>query len=275
MSSEPIPEIPAPRSVCRWWGRFEIPEGQAARWQIGPLVFTAVRRPQEWLLCHRSSGDPLDTSCEIACAIDPLELGAKGKPLRIISSSMPEFLVLTPRLGDRPIVHRPEMTFHLLPDDEICLYVSTPLWIEVATDDPPQTLLDIPAWRPTDSWFGPPTAQGELCYAALTAARLHLENLPLRPHRAVTPVLLRNRAATSLNLVRFNLPMPNLSLYADADGYFWTRMVTVERDKSGTLAKVDLGTEPPTAAREPVLVSGPRVAAQKNLFVRALSNLLD
>ena len=124
-----------------------------------------------------------------------------------------------------------------------------------------------------DTWFGPSTSQGELCYAIRTKARVHLENLPVLAHRVVTAVQLENRTRESFPLERLSLPVPNLSLYADADARLWTQSVSVKLG-AGKLAEVDLDPRPPAAAREPELVAGPRTQAQKNVLVRAVNALL-
>lgn len=66
--------------------------------------------------------------------------------------------------------------------------------------------------RPSDTWFGPTTSEGEPCYASKTVCRLRVEDVPLRPHRCLTKVTLRNRADDSLSLDRLKLPVNALAL---------------------------------------------------------------
>jgi hypothetical protein len=115
---------------------------------------------------------------------------------------------------------------------------------------------------------------GELCYASRTNARLHLANLPPRPHRATTRVTLRNGADSELVLERLALPVPHLSLHAGAEARLWTPSVTVERDRDGGLAEVRLEATPPAEAGASELVAPAREADSRNVLVRALEALL-
>ena len=95
--------------------------------------------------------------------------------------------------------------------------------------------------RPSDTWFGPSTLEGELCYESKTAVRFNLDNVPRRPHRAISVVRIRNRTDTQLSLERLKIPLPNLSLFGTEDGQLWTESITLERDEDGENATVKLG----------------------------------
>lgn len=267
---------PAPIPV--WWGDFEIPEGQAGSWQIGPLALSVQRQPMEWRVAYERAGGALDSTVAVACPVAPEAVVEKGKVLRIVSRHAQNLLHVTPVLADRPLVARPETAFRLLPGEEIALYVSIPLWVRVEigtqSENGRQQILNVATWRPPDTWFGPSTGDGELGYAIRINARLNRENLPVLGHRAITQVVVRNRAQDNLSLVRMNLPVPTLSLYYDADSYLWTQTVMMERDREGKLVQVDIGSGPPKEIRDPQLVSGPREEVQRNILVRALSRLL-
>ena len=261
--------------MLTWWGTFEIAEGQAGRWRVGPLSLCATRNAGEWRLAWTKDGDALDDRLEVACPVDAAEVAEEGEVVRFLSNRMPEKLTLTPVLGDRPFVHRPQTPLCLLPDDEAALFVSSPVWLRVETGDPLHILTELPTWRPSDTWFGPATRGGELCYSNRTNARFNLRNVPVRPHRAITQIVLRNDADSLLRVERMSLPMPNLSLYVDADGDLWTGTVNLRRDRQGSLATIDLAAGPPAEAPEPRRVGGPRVPLHRNLLVRALGGLLD
>jgi hypothetical protein len=263
------------RAPAPWWGRFEIPDGQAGRWRIGPFTLSAHWRPPEWRVARESAGDLLDDVVAVDCPADPDAVEPRGELVRIAPATPRGVLAITPKLADRPVVARPETTFRLLPGAQIDLFVSTPVWLEVGIGEPPQTILDEASWRLSDTWFGAVTGPGELCYAIHTAARLRLENLPVLPHRAVTKVRLENRAGETVSLERLNLPFPHLSLYADAGGHLWTQVVSVRLEAADKLAEVDLGEGPPGEAREPKRVAGPRLVVHRNILVRAKSAMLD
>lgn len=264
-----------PQAAAPWWGRFEIPAGQAASWRIGPFYLAARWGPPEWRIAHERAGSLLDDALELVGPKDAGAVAERGNVQRFVSRKPRGVITITPRVADRPVVARPETSFQLLPGARSELYVSTPVWLEVEIGEPPQTILDEPVWRLSDTWFGAVTGPGELCYAISTTARLRLENLPVLPHRVITKVRLENRADESVSLERLSLPAPHLSLYVDAEGHLWTQAVYVKLEARDTLAEVDMGKGPPDEAVKPKRVAGPRHAAHQNILMRAKSALLD
>jgi hypothetical protein len=261
----------------RWWGRFPVAEGQGGVWRVGPLELTVARRRHDWLVGSREQDESQETELErrleVRCPAAAAELPELPEVRRFAARESSAELEVTPVLADRPVVSRPDVPFHLLGDDEVALFVNTPVWVRLAAGQPARTLVEIPAGRPSDTWFGPSTMIGELCYAGRTSARLHLENLPSRPHRAITPVLLRNRARQALLLERLNLPVPNLALYWDGNGGLWTQSVVVERQPDGKLAQVRLEEGPPAEVPAAEEVSPARQAGNRSVL-RALGALL-
>jgi len=257
------------RSANPWWGRFEIPDGRAGRWRIGPLKLSAVWRRPEWQIAFdhdRERAD--DAEAEALCPADAGEGEEEGEVKRVVTSGGAGVVWLAPVMADRPIVARPETAFQVLPEARIDLFVSTPVWVRAAVGEPGQEILDAASWPLSDTWFGPSTIHGELCYAVTTSARLHFENLKLAAYRAVTLVRLENRSAEIVALERLNLPAPHLSLYADAGANLWTQTVSVKLTSGGSLVEVDLGKGPPEIAPDPRLVSGPRAEVQRNVLTR-------
>jgi hypothetical protein len=257
-----------------WHGRFRIEQGGAGFWQVGPGRLWACRMQHEWRLALEAGEDPLTDQ---VCAVVPWT--GDGPPedvsfRRFAFGRSSEVIWLKPRLPDRHMVFTPEGPFMLPAGESAMLYVSSPLWIEVQVGEPPCKLLEGALFRPSDTWFGPSTTEGELCYAARTAARFSLDGLPLRPHRAVSVVQLRNSSASMLSLLKLKLPVPHMSIYEGGDGNFWTEMVTLERDSDGDLAAVKLGKGPPPQSREATRLVGPRVGTGKGMLMRAFSSLL-
>lgn len=270
-TAEATSEVDAP--FTPWWGEFEFVEGELGYWCIGPLCLWARRRAREWRFTHQTVGDGMSEALDI-------QLPARCEPPetarieRFASVAIQSPLTLAPMLGDRPIVTRPETPFHLPPEQQVDLYVSTPLWVKVNVPGIETPLLEIPTVRPSDTWFGT-TRQGELCYAVPIKARIHIEQVAFRPHRAITQIRIINHAEDDLLLERLNLPVPNLSLYLDDLNRFWTETVSVERMASGVLAEVRLGKGPPQdIASEAKKMAGPRFEMSQNVLTRALHALL-
>lgn len=259
----------------RWWGEFEIPPGRAGRWRIGALTIWVEHLEHEWRLAwEEAKGEAADETVEVVCPAEPGEVPETATVERVAWLRPDGRLIVTPRLADRPIVSRPEIRFRLAGGGEVDLYVGHPLWVRFETAEPSRRLLEIPIRRPSDTWFGPSTLEGELCYASRTKARLRLENVAPEPSWGLTEVRLRNRAKDDLVLERINLPVPNLALFADVEHRLWTQSVSVERDADGKLAEVRIGAGPPAQVASAERVSGPRQEGAQSVFSRALEALL-
>jgi hypothetical protein len=189
-------------------------------------------------------------------------------------SSAPAVISLQPLLADRPVVVSPESPISLPSDEEITLYVSTPAWIAISIGDPPVPVIDVALQRPSDTWFGPSTMRGELCYAVRTSARMRLENLPIRPHRVVSSVRITNRGNTNLAFERVKIPMTQMSVFGAADGQLWTQTIDLERYQDEQDATVRLGTDPPPQAVDASLLHGPRTPAERGVLISAFSDLI-
>ncbi len=136
-------------------------------------------------------------------------------------------------------------------------------------------LLDVPTHRPSDSWFGPSTMEGELCYGSRTNARLNLENLPVRPHRAISVVRVKNGSTKDLNIEKLKLPTPQMSVFVTAEGHYWTEGVTLERREDDEPAAVRFDQGPPQEASDATLASAPRSPSQRGLLTRAFAGILQ
>ena len=105
-------------------------------------------------------------------------------------------------------------------------------------------------------------------------ARLVLGEVPFRPHRAVTMVLIRNQAEDSLYLERLKLPVNHFSLFAAENGYFWTEQATLIRKKADELSELKLGKTPPREAGKVNLITKARLQEGVLLKMRAFGKFL-
>lgn len=177
-------------------------------------------------------------------------------------------------LPDRAVVVKPEVPLYVPAGETVTLYLSVPLWLRIEVGEPGRMLREAPSFRLSDTWFGPNTREGELCYATQTSGRFDLADVPLRLHRAVTPVLIHNRAADTLFLERVRLPVEYLSLYEAPDHFLWTQSVTFTRESSGDLANLKMEPGPPPEAPDATLLRAPRQHSRGNVIARTFSSLL-
>lgn len=259
----------------QWWGPVPLAVNQAAVRQIAMLKLAVSRLPAEWRLCCDQQDlleeDDLPLS---AAVVEAHEAPEYPQIQRYVFRDAGSPLSLLPALADRPVVIQPFQPFTVPAGEEGAIFVSTPLWVHLGVGEPAQTLAYLPIRRPTDTWFGPNTMEGELCYASRTFGRMGLSEIPLRPHRAVTRVNIHNRAASPLLVERLSLPVPYLSRYAGDDARLWTESVAMERDRDGGHANFRIEKNAPAEAPGALLVAGPRQAAGESLSFRAFGALL-
>jgi hypothetical protein len=237
-----------------WWGEFELDSGEVRFWRIGPLELWLERQAGTWQVSYRRRGGAMESAIEVASPGVPLPDDARASGGADLVTTRHGFgrtaasVRLEPRAADRALVVDPARPFVLAPGEQVTVFVSLPLWLRITVGDRHVELDELPIHRPSDTWFGPSTRIGELCYAVRTSARLALDELPRRPHRAIAVVRIQNRASTRLPLARLRVPAPLLSIYGAAGGHLWTEALTLERQEDGEVAAVRLGDGPPPEA---------------------------
>lgn len=254
-----------------WWGEFEFDLGQTLRWQIGPKALWITRADGEWRIAGEEGRDRLDQRLTVAeAATEPFgdEIDVKRFAVRDES----RVLRLVPALPDRPLIVNTAKPFFVPSREAATLYVSVPLWFRVLLAGSEVALADTATVRPSDTWFGPDTLSGELCFASRTSARLHVESLPLRPHRAVSTVRIRNNAKSTLPLEKLKVPVQNLSLFASEEGHLWTEPLTLERNEDSENAQIRLDRQPADGVRS-MPVAPPRTKISKGFVLDVFGRL--
>ncbi len=242
-----------------WWGTSVLDVGESLERVIGPLRLVVERSAREWRIATPGpDADDAGARADAAGAVERYVVGDVGGALRV-----------SPLVADRQVVTEPVTPIHVAPGGRITLYVSTPLWYVIEVGEPPVRLRDAYIVRASDTWFGPSTREGELCYASRTAGRLELADLPLRAERAVTAVTISNETGVVLPLQRISLPAPNLALYADTDGMLWTQDLLFDNREEAELADVILADEPPADVPSATRVSEPRVRTRGRRLFKA------
>jgi hypothetical protein len=254
-----------------WWGTFELPDGEVRRWRVGPTTLWIQRLRGEWRVLHEHEDDPLATPLEIATPVESDALPTANPPERFVDADAHSIRLL-PTTADRAIVTRPQSPFHILPERDVTLYVSSPLWMRLQSEPSGDALCEFPIHRPSDTWIGSSTREGEVGYATVTHCRLELDDVPQRPHRAVTRVRIRNRSSQALHLQRLSVPVPFLSLFAGRRG-LWTDAIALTREgNDGELADLEVEKLPPECeAGEQVAVA--RQPREAGVLVRAFGAL--
>jgi hypothetical protein len=187
-----------------------------------------------------------------------------------------EVLSISPALADRSIVARPASKLHILPGEQIELYVSSPLWFTVKLPTKSFCFADIPFWRPSDSWFGPSPMVGELCYAKFTDAKVNLSQLEKREYRAITNVLIKNRHDQTLSIERINLPVPFFNIYVDKERQFWTDQIEITHRSDTEQAGITINEHSPGQLNGYAEhVADARHTSHQSHFVKSIKSLLE
>lgn len=263
-----------------WWGEHDLPPGAAGLWRVGPLSVWLGRLRDEWRLAHDHDAERYSDRLlvDVPTALREAEILAADHEIeRLVARQLEARLRVTAACADRPVVTKPTGAFRILAGGRATLYVSTPLWLRIETAEKRNVLFERAVVRPTDTWFGPSTLAGELCYASRTSIALELDELPLLPGRAITRLRVSNRAVDDFQILRLALPAPNLALWHDRDHPergLWTSAVTFERSSDGDHTRVDVASGPPADLSEPVRVAAPRLAGQRSVLARAMSSIL-
>lgn len=278
--ASPPPLSPSNDDPATWWGQYTLAEQQAARWRVGPSTVWVARSTREWRFVHLHDTDPMahHASVDLPLSLEAFrETQDSATPADVTRFSFQQTegdLHVLAALPDRPVVVRPETPLYVPAGETVTLYISVPLWLRFEVGAVPRMLREAPSFRLSDTWFGPNTREGELCYATQTSGRFDLADVPLRLHRAITPVLIHNRATDTLFLERVRLPVEYLSLYEAPDHFLWTQTVTFTRESSGDLANLKMEPGPPAEAPEATLLRAPRQTTRGNVIARTFSSLL-
>ena len=195
-----------------WTQTFTLKEGQTSYWQIGSMELWIARREGCLEIYQRQGSESHHNSLVVEMKTET-PIPELSTVARIALPEDDAVLRFAPLTADRPVVVRPSQPFYVLARSEACLYLSTPLWLSIRTEPAQRLLLEFPLYRLSDTWFGPSTRVGELCYATRTRASLQPPQPPTPPHRAFTALTLVNRSGDPILLERVNLPAPNLSLF--------------------------------------------------------------
>lgn len=255
-----------------WWGAHQLERGERAYLCIGPLELGLERLPHEWRVWHVRSADPIDERLALETPSER-SAPADAEHARFGFAEEPDVLLCDPVLADRPVVLRPETPLFVPAKESIEIFASTPVFLRADFRNDDSVELELPTFRMSDTWFGPTTTEGELCYASRTHAQLSADLLKPRPHRAITQITIKNGASESLPIERLKLPVQSLGVYRGVSSALWTETVTFRREATDDNAAVSIGSRPPAAAGDVTQLGKPRTPA-RDVVARVFDALL-
>lgn len=255
--------------LAAWWHPQGLEINQFWHCTLGPLSLFLHRQAHEWWLAWERHEELTE---QAQSRSQPLtELPDELTPTRYIFDRSPLAFCLKPQLLDRALVVKTHQPVRIPASQSVTFYISSPVCVAIALQEPDIPLEVLSSLRLSDTWFGPNTREGELCYATRTHARNSREELPLRPHRAVTPVTIKNRSSQWLTVDKLSIPLPFLAVYGAPDGNLWTDPIALQHTDDSPLATLEVGRSPKgldllSPAREPI---------QRNRLVRAFTSIFS
>ena len=253
----------------QWWGRTEIPVGSQCCWQIGELRLFARHALHEWHFLWVRDGNPMQSEVSFDHEKSEIPDSKDLEQARFVLSDESSELELGIQLADRAMVARPEIPVFIPVGESAALYVSTGIWLQMKVDGKP--LLDIPVNRPSDTWFGPNTREGELCYFSLTRARTSNSEINSYPHRSTTSVTVVNDSAEMLRIERLRVPTQFLNLYLNHKQELVTDELIYTLDRKGSDAELKIVPVP--VSSDLIRVAESRMEQGDGLVTHTLSRL--
>lgn len=215
-------------SSRRWWGTYQVEEGQSRFWRIGNLIVCVDRVTNEWHIASCQVGSVTDNPDSID---DNFSIPTEKLNFKTFTFHTQADIELKPVLANLPLSSKLEHPLHIPGGEDILLYVSSPVWVRVETGKGHTILDEFPTLDLSDTWFGPNTREGELCYAGHTQCSPHLKDIPSGPDRITTPMLIKNHARDTLVLSSVIVPLEYLSVYCDDANFLWTEQLYVYREE--------------------------------------------
>jgi hypothetical protein len=247
------------------WGETGLEVGECRYWRIGPLGFWVRREELEWQVAEQRCDDEGLVVAAAKPAPPPEAVWT-----RWASGSVNPPVRLRPLTPDRPVVARPAQPFRVLKGGTARIYVRIPVWVrvELAVENDPLPLIDLPTVRMSNTWFGS-LFEGSLCYWTETSARRRFEGVEPRAHLATAPMFIQNKYQQELPLEKICLRTANLALFRAGD-QLWTSEVQVTNTGPGAPERIEVAEGPPQEAAGAELLSPPRERQRGGVLTRSL-----
>ncbi len=256
-----------------WWGVKTLNNQEIVQWSIHDRFIALQKDLREWTIYNYETTTEQNCSLVYKKLLDTQHLG-HATATRFVLPQHVNSVLVEPSLADRAMIVKPSNPLLIMPDESIKVYISTPLWLTILYAEKDLPLLDVPFWRPSDSWFGKNTMHGDLCYAKYTDAALSITEANPRSHRAITSVTIVNKQSTPLSVERLNLPTPKLKVYVDEMGQFWSEDLIIEQKTEHGASVSEVDHKVPEHDSGLTLVSQSRMASNKSSLLSTLKNLV-
>ncbi len=240
-------------------------DGENFHLRFGPLDFYLEKISTEIRVLWMTSNDWMDSSFHYQYPFTGMQPSNLLKEHRFAYSGKPSRLRVIPCLGEYPFVVKPDSTFMILPGEKAKIYLSTPMNVRLVDLGASQVIDEIPVLHRVKTWFGNSPTSGQLCFFTRIHAALIEENLPFRPHRALTHVYIENSSKLPIPIEKLKIPVNYLTLYQENRGVFVTSSLSVRIDNNENLKDLKIFA-PEDEDGSLTMIHGPREKIPKSLF---------
>lgn len=253
------------------WHDFSLKIGQTSYWRIGPLYLWIEAQDGE-LRVHTVHTNSLnDTEIEYVDHYSG-EIDPAAELTRYSFSCEIEKVSFSPHLPEKDIIFRPDKPIQLPSKRQMSLYVNTSLWIHVKVNGN-EILKSVPIVTLSETWLGPDSTHGEICFAAKTKGVLNYEDLKFYPYRYISKFTIKNETHGHVPIERIKLMNGILNLYTNEEGYFFSDCISMRIDSDGD---VKIHTNKPVKEDFGILKKiSPSRESGRNLISRALSLMIQ
>jgi hypothetical protein len=213
----------------------DMKDGEFFHLRFGPLDYYLEKIETEIRVRWMTSNDWMDSSFHYQYPFTGMYPGNLLTEKRFALSSRSPQLKVSPCLGEMPFVVKPDTTFFILPGETAKIYLSTPMSVRLTDNECGIVIDEIPVLHRVKTWFGETPTKGQLCFFTRIHAALLEENLPFRPHRALTHLYIMNSSKTPLPIEKLKIPVNHLKLYQDNRGLFVTSSLSLRIDNRENL----------------------------------------
>lgn len=250
------------------WQEIDIKERIIYHYQIGPLDLWINRVENEWQMAFEHENGSQERAEISETATAPINL----KWYRWILDKRFHKLKITPIMPDRPVIVRPEVPVSIMPGQTAVFFVAIPMFIKVSVGNQSTILCEEPTLFLSNTWFGD-AAQGELCYALKTTAKLNPDHLDPHHYRVVCPMEITNKCHEQLlDSHRLCLRVRYLNIYHGATR-LWGNTSKVTFYGTDQLSKITYDPKIHEFDGEKVLIGNARNTQTKNLLFKTFDHL--
>ncbi|MBY0314688.1 MAG: hypothetical protein K2Q26_04170 [Bdellovibrionales bacterium] len=244
---------------------FKLDEGKNLHLRFGPMDLYMGHFHQEWRVSWSTTNEYTDNSFRLDHDYTgPIPDVFSSEKRYTYSRQTNSFVKMTPVLGDLAYVAKPSKPLMVLPGETVKIFMSTPLFLRLESENPYNLIEEIPILQSPKTWFGQNTITGEVCYSTRIKAVLDKKDLTYRPYRAVSQLIIDNRGSNPLHVEKLKVPSPYLALFQNDQGEFITSVIQYIRHPSGEIRTVDVLD--PQDGEELFFMSGPRLRTDHSLL---------